>query len=90
MIKRSILLFLFFQTIALSFAVGGGPIQEGKESPFTLFHTNDLHSHFEGTGPDRYFTPLRGDGDPVQGHYARLDYMIKKIKAEKKLKIWME
>ena len=24
----------------------------GRPFPFTILHTNDLHSHFEGTGPD--------------------------------------
>ena len=83
-IKRSILLLLFFKVISLSLASPGGAVQEANEFPFTLFHTNDLHSHFEGTGPDRYFTALRGDGDPVQGHYARLAFMIKKLTDEKK------
>ena len=67
-------------------AVAKGTVQKANEFPFTLFHTNDLHSHFEGTGPDRYFTALRGDGDPVQGHYARLAFMIKKLTDEKKSK----
>jgi 2',3'-cyclic-nucleotide 2'-phosphodiesterase (5'-nucleotidase family) len=59
-------------------------LEEEKGFPFTLFHTNDLHSHFEGRGPDYYFTPLQGDNDPVKGHYARLAFMIKKLTAEKR------
>ena len=52
--------------------------------PFTLFHTNDLHSHFEGTGPDHYFTRFIKDRDPVKGHYARLAFKIKEQVLEKK------
>lgn len=45
---------------------------------FTVLHTNDLHSYFEGSGPDMAFTSQAGDGDIVRGHYARLAYQIKK------------
>jgi len=38
----------------------------------TILHTNDLHSHFDGNGPDRLYTQQTGDGDPVVGQYARL------------------
>lgn len=48
---------------------------------FTVFHTNDLHSYFEGSGPDMSFTEKVGDGDIVSGHYARLAYLIKKQKS---------
>ncbi|MFZ2960881.1 MAG: metallophosphoesterase [Candidatus Ozemobacteraceae bacterium] len=50
---------------------------------FTILHTNDLHSHLAGQGPDAYFTPLPGDGDPVQGHYARLAHLIREIRKER-------
>lgn len=46
----------------------------------TILHTNDLHSHFDGNGPDRLFTSQVGDGDPVNGHYARLATVIMKAK----------
>lgn len=46
----------------------------------TILHTNDLHSHFEGSGPDFYFTPQIDDGDPIKGHYARLAFRIKEIR----------
>lgn len=51
---------------------------------FTVLHTNDLHSHFEGSGPDPLFTAKVGDGDPVLGHYARLAHVIREIRARKK------
>ena len=49
----------------------------------TVVHTNDLHSQVEGSGPDRYFTPEAGDGDPIRGHFARLGALIGKIRSQK-------
>jgi len=43
-----------------------------RTDQLTVFYTNDLHSHFRGTGPTLLFTPEEGDDDPVRGHYARL------------------
>jgi 5'-nucleotidase / UDP-sugar diphosphatase len=40
-----------------------------------ILHTNDLHSMFEGTGPDALYTP-EPDDDPVRGHFARLATLI--------------
>lgn len=51
----------------------------------TVFYTNDLHSRFRGTGPTRMFTPERGDGDPVRGHYARLATVLKERRNEKQI-----
>ena len=61
---------IFSLTIFCSFA--------GHGFEFTVLHTNDLHSYFEGSGPDLSFTKKVGDGDIVKGHYARLAYQIKK------------
>ncbi len=49
----------------------------------TVLHTNDLHSHFEGSGPDALFSAKAGDGDPIQGHYARLASVIRAMRAQK-------
>jgi len=49
----------------------------------TILHTNDLHSSFDGLGPDALFTSLAGDKDPVIGNYSRLLTMIKKQREEK-------
>lgn len=57
----------------------------GAESfNFSVLHTNDLHSYFEGSGPDTNYTNKTGDGDIVKGHYARLAYLIKKERSEVK------
>jgi len=37
---------------------------------FTVLHTSDLHSHFDGAGPDI---------DPIRGHFARLKTVINSI-----------
>jgi 2',3'-cyclic-nucleotide 2'-phosphodiesterase (5'-nucleotidase family) len=59
-----------FLTLALlsvfSFSALAAPAPD-----LVILHTNDLHSMFEGTGPDSLFTP-DSDGDPVRGHFARL------------------
>jgi 5'-nucleotidase / UDP-sugar diphosphatase len=50
---------------------------------FTVLHTNDLHSQFEGNGPDSLFSAAKGDGDPIAGHYARLATVIRQIRRQK-------
>jgi len=45
-------------------------------------HTNDLHSHLLGTGPDNRFTPQVGDGDPVRGHFGRLATVMREIASQ--------
>lgn len=57
--------------------------EPGRGVDFTILHTNDLHSAVVGSGPDAYFTPEVGDGDPVKGHYGRLLYEIRRIKSQK-------
>lgn len=52
------------------------------EIPFTVLHTNDLHSHFEGNGPDGY-VGVEGKDALVTGNYARLTTLIKSIREEK-------
>jgi 2',3'-cyclic-nucleotide 2'-phosphodiesterase (5'-nucleotidase family) len=40
-----------------------------QQQRFTILHTSDLHSHFEGIGPDAQLEETRG-------HFARLKYAI--------------
>ncbi|KAG2374490.1 hypothetical protein C9374_010774 [Naegleria lovaniensis] len=51
-------------------------------SSFHLLHTDDLHSHFEGNGPDSSLTDgsVENGNNQVIGHYARLLTLIKKMK----------
>jgi uncharacterized membrane protein YfcA len=48
----------------------------------TILHTNDLHSQFIGSGPDRLYTP-DPDGDPVIGGYGRIATLIAQIREQK-------
>lgn len=51
--------------------------QVHAETPdLVILHTNDLHSMFEGTGPDSLFTTA-ADNDPVRGHFSRLARVIR-------------
>jgi 5'-nucleotidase len=74
--QARLLLCLAFGSLAFSSA-------SAQPFTFTILHTNDLHSHMEGSGPDAYFTPSAGDGDPVRGHFARLATAIASIRSEK-------
>ena len=55
-------------------------------SSFSLkvIHTNDLHSHFIGSGLDRYAESTK-EGQ-VLGHYARITTAIKEEKYKSKVK----
>lgn len=68
------ILILFFALLSNSLAA--------DSFEFTVLHTNDLHSYFEGSGPDMNFTEKVGDGDIVSGHYARLSSLIKSEKGK--------
>ncbi len=68
---------------ALGLLLAAGGAAAAEPFRFTLLHTNDLHSHFEGSGPDALFTPQAGDGDPVLGHYARLLTLIRAVRRER-------
>ncbi len=68
---------------ALCLLLAAGAVLAAEPFRFTLLHTNDLHSHFEGSGPDALFTPQAGDGDPVRGHYARLLTLIRQVRGER-------
>lgn len=49
----------------------------------TLVHTNDLHSHFQGFGPELDYTPLRPGDDQTLGGFARIGALIKRIKSSR-------
>eukprot|EP01027_Heterolobosea_sp_BB2_P015152 GEZU01021706.1.p1 GENE.GEZU01021706.1~~GEZU01021706.1.p1 ORF type:complete len:697 (-),score=132.10 GEZU01021706.1:358-2448(-) len=50
---------------------------EEERFDFTILHTNDLHSHFDGIGPDRH-------PEAKKGHFARLAYLIRAIQQTKR------
>lgn len=67
--------------LALVTALFSQAYAEGKTKNLVIIHTNDLHSQIEGSGPDAMVTP-EIDDDPVKGHFARLSYKIKSLRAE--------
>lgn len=69
---RALLFSILFSVSAL--AQGGFPL--------TILHTNDLHSHFEGNGPDAWVA-VEGKQREVVGHYARLVTLIQQVREEK-------
>jgi 5'-nucleotidase len=47
----------------------------------TILHTNDLHSHLDGSGPLADYTPLTTGDDGTRGGFARLAAMIAAARA---------
>jgi 5'-nucleotidase / UDP-sugar diphosphatase len=58
------------------------PAADGKK-PFTILHTNDLHSSFIGMGPAADYTPFKLSDDTTRGGYARLAALIARRKEER-------
>jgi 5'-nucleotidase / UDP-sugar diphosphatase len=50
------------------------------EKKFTILHTNDLHSHIMGFGPESSYTPLTINDDKTIGGFARIAAIIKNEK----------
>src|SRR6188768_1644950 len=51
---------------------GGGGGGAGTPHKLVILHTNDLHSHLMGFGPEHDYTPLTTDDDETVGGAARL------------------
>lgn len=49
----------------------------------TLVHTNDLHSHLEGFGPELDYTPLTTGDDQTLGGFARIATLVERIKSSR-------
>ena len=60
-------------------------LEEGEDTfSFSIVHTNDLHSHFEGQSPDHllYRRDAHHQGNPSttkRGDFSRLSYVISKL-----------
>jgi 5'-nucleotidase len=50
----------------------GGGAGAGAAQKLVILHTNDLHSHLQGFGPEQDYTPLDVDDDATEGGAARL------------------
>ncbi|NMC69875.1 MAG: bifunctional metallophosphatase/5'-nucleotidase [Myxococcales bacterium] len=58
---------------------GPGDVPDGETTPprrLTILHTNDMHAHLMGTGPELEYTPLTTGDDPTVGGAARLAALI--------------
>ena len=71
---------LFFVFLALILA-GSGNTLSASERRLTILHTNDLHSHFLGSCPNRDYSPLVTNNDKTTGGWARIASLIKSVKA---------
>jgi 5'-nucleotidase/UDP-sugar diphosphatase len=49
-----------------------GPVGPVTMQPLIILHTNDLHSHLMGFGPEADYSPATADGDGTVGGLARL------------------
>ncbi len=55
----------------------------GKEVPFTIIHTNDMHSHLLGLSPNLDYSPFTTGDDATLGGWARIAAVIKSEKAKR-------
>jgi 5'-nucleotidase/UDP-sugar diphosphatase len=55
-------------------------VSDGKLR-FTILHTNDRHSHFEGFGPEHDYTPTTTGDDATVGGIARVAKLIADLRA---------
>lgn len=49
----------------------------------TLVHSNDLHSHFQGFGPELDYTPLTPGDDQTLGGFARIAALIEQVRSSR-------
>jgi len=56
--------------------------QAGHAEAFTIVHTNDLHSHFLGVGPNIDYTPFVTGDDATVGGISRIATVIKGVRKE--------
>ena len=61
---------------------GGGGGGKGTPQKLVILHTNDLHSHLEGFGPEQDYTPLSPDDDETVGGFARLASAIAEARGQ--------
>jgi 5'-nucleotidase len=69
--KTFVFIFWFVSVIALN---------GQTEKKITIIHSNDLHSHLIGFGPESAYTPLTVNDDKTVGGFARIATIIKNEK----------
>lgn len=70
-----------FSIVTLLLCLWGEAWANGKR--LTIIHTNDLHSHVSGLGPEMDYTPDSTDDDGTLGGLARIAAVIRQIKRER-------
>jgi len=61
------------------------PAAEAAEGKVTIIHTNDMHSHFLGYGPNHEYTPLSTGDDLTVGGIARIAGKVNDIRTNRAL-----
>lgn len=61
----------------------GSILLSGEEVALTIVHTNDLHSHLLGYGPNIEYSPQSLGDDGTVGGWARMATVISKVRADK-------
>lgn len=56
----------------------------GQDKKIIILHTNDLHSHVAGFGPELLYTPLSANDDKTIGGFSRIAEIIKTEKEKSK------
>lgn len=68
---------------AFLFTVFGPVRADSPPSHLTIMHTNDLHSHFVGFGPEADYTPLYPGDDNTVGGFARIASKVNEIRGDR-------
>ncbi|MFC2160021.1 bifunctional metallophosphatase/5'-nucleotidase [Acidobacteriota bacterium] len=69
--------------IGVLFLLCGSTYSVSEEVTLTIVHTNDMHSHLLGYGPNIEYTPNKLGDEKTLGGWARIAAVISKIRAEK-------
>ncbi len=70
-------------TLGVFLLLCGSILLSGGDVTLTIVHTNDLHSHLLGYGPNIEYTPQSLGDDGTVGGWARTAAVISKVRAEK-------
>ncbi|MEW6440946.1 MAG: bifunctional UDP-sugar hydrolase/5'-nucleotidase [bacterium] len=76
---RSWVSVLFLSFLACTAWVLPNPVLAAGEK-VTILHTNDMHAHLLGFGPEREYTPLTTGDDPTRGGMARIAGKVNEIR----------
>lgn len=82
--KKAKLFFWGLLIIGTGLLLMVGPVDSVAETkPVTIIHTNDIHSHLLGFGPNGEYTPLTTGDDTTVGGIARIAGKVIEIRADR-------